>query len=851
MGAEKDRLEEDRLKKKHWRRWGPYLSERQWGTVREDLSADGHVWESLTFDKAASQAYRWGEDGIAGLCDNHQRLCFAWTFWNEEDSILKERLFGLSGPEGNHGEDVKELYFYVDNTPTHSYMQYLYKYPHKKFPYEKLVQEGKNRGTRETEYELLDTGVFAENRYFDCVAEYAKQGPDDVWIRMTVTNRGPEEKKIHIFGTLWYRNTWSWGGAVAKPLLEGSSGKMIVNHPELQGYRLSFAGEKEVLFTENETGLKDAFHRYVVLGEKEAVNTHPAGTKSAIHFEAVIKSGESQSFLLRLGKEEGLQGGTEVFSNRKKEADEFYQEVCSSQNSEDLKKIQRQALSGLLWNKQYYRMVVDEWMKASPRSFKRNQEWEHLFNEDILSMPDKWEYPYFCSWDTAFHALPLAMMDPEFAKKQLTLLTREWYMHPSGQLPAYEWAFKDVNPPVHAWAAWRTFKIEQKSWGREDRVFLESVFQKLLLNFTWWVNRKDIEGKNIFHGGFLGLDNIGIFNRTDLPPGTKLYQSDATSWMGMYSLNMLVIALELAQKNPSYEDMASKFFEHFLYISQAMNYTGEGAVSLWDEEDGFYYDVIVLPSGEWKPLKVRSLVGLIPLLSVATASPDHLNQFPGFRKRMEWFIDHRTDLCGSIAPLRRTGQKGHKIISLTTPDRLRRILQRMLDEKEFLSPYGIRSLSKYHEEHPYVLTIDGKEYKIDYEPAESWVRLYGGNSNWRGPVWFPLNMLLIEALQKYHYYFGDEFKVECPTGSGNKMNLWEVASEISRRLVKIYTPDGQGCRPVYGSQRIFDQDPYFKDNLLFFEYFHGDNGAGIGASHQTGWTGLIAKLIQQLGTHKN
>lgn len=850
MSAEQQRLDEDREKKKHWRKWGPYLSERQWGTVREDFSKDGEAWDSFTFEQAKSRVYRWGEDGIAGISDNHQKLCFAWTFWNEKDPILKERLFGLSGKEGNHGEDVKEYYFYCDNVPTHSYMRYLYKYPQEAFPYQKLIDENKKRSSHDLEYELLDTGVFDQNRFFDLYIEYAKADPEDLCFRITACNRSGEAKPLHILPTVWFRNTWSWGGVVKKPVLKFADNKLVAEVPELGNYYFYCDASAKYLFTENENGLKDAFHRYLAGNQKNAVNSNPYGTKAAAHFRLELAPGECRTLYFRLSRDKNLsdplKNVAEVVNKRQKEADEFYSKIHHPSSSDDLKNIQRQAFAGLLWNKQFYHYVIEEWLKA-PRHSPRNKDWVHVYNDDILSVPDKWEYPCFFSWDTAFHTIPLSVIDPEFAKRQLTLLTREWYMHPNGQIPAYEWSFSDVNPPVHAWAAWRIFKIEQRATGREDRVFLESIFQKLLLNFTWWVNRKDNEGKNIFQGGFLGLDNISVFNRSEIPANGKLYQSDATSWMGMYSINMLTIALELAQKNPSYEDMASKFFEHFLYIANAMNYPANGEISLWNEEDGFYYDVLALNDGNKIPIKVRSIAGLIPLFCIGTTSQDHLNQFQGFSKRREWFINNRSDLCGSIASLQRPGVMGRSLLSILTHDRLRKVLSKMLDENEFLSPYGIRSLSKYHENHPYVVKVDNKEYCVAYEPAETMVKLYGGNSNWRGPIWFPLNMLIIESLQKYHYYYGDEFKIECPTGSGKMMNLWEVAAEISNRLVRIFEKDQNGRRPVFGGASIFAQNPHWKDLLLFYEYFHGDIGAGLGASHQTGWTGLIAKLIHQLG----
>lgn len=845
MSAEKERLKEDLEKKKHWRRWGPYLSEREWGTVREDYSSNGDVWSSFTFDDSKSRAYSWGEDGIGGICDNHQRLCFAVTLWNGKDPILKERLFGLSGNEGNHGEDAKEYYFYLDNVPTHAYMKYLYKYPQRAFPYRKLVEENKRRDKTQMEYELIDTGIFSEERYFDIFIEYAKAGPEDLLIKVTVVNRGPEAWKLHLLPTLWFRNTW-FSGKVKKPALRLEKSFLAVDHPDLENYLFHYENSKEVLFTENETGLKDAFHRHLIQGE--ALGDKTFGTKAAPHYEVDLKPGESKTYYFRLTNEKNLSSPLadveKVFAKRIEEAEEFYKEIRCPKLNEEQKLIQRQAFAGMLWNKQYYRYVVEEWLK-SQRNNPRNADWTHLYNEDILSVPDKWEYPCYFSWDTAFHTIPLAMIDPEFAKKQLNLLTREWYMHPNGQIPSSEWSFCDVNPPVHAWATWRTYKIEKKIWGTEDRRFLEEIFQKLLLNFTWWVNRKDQEGKNIFQGGFLGMDNVSIFNRSEaLPTGGKLYQSDASSWMGMYCLNMLTIALELARENPVYEDMASKFFEHFLYIADAIDF-------LWNEEDGFYYDVVTLPGKEAIPLKVRSMVGLVPLLAVTTASEAVLNSFKGYLKRVKWFMANRPDLCAKVASLGKYGVENRRLIAINNPDRLKRILEKMLDENEFLSPHGIRSLSKYHEKNPYILKVEGKEYCIQYEPAESLTGLFGGNSNWRGPIWFPLNMLIIEALQRYHYYYGDELKVECPTGSGRMMNLWEVSEEIARRLQKIFTKDQMNHRPLYGGTTVFNDNPNWKDLILFYECFHGDNGAGLGASHQTGWTGLIAKLIQQIGTYED
>ncbi|MFB2897244.1 glucosidase [Aerosakkonemataceae cyanobacterium BLCC-F50] len=886
--AEVTRLEATRMQTADWQKWGPYLSERQWGTVREDYSADGSAWDYFTHDQARSRAYRWGEDGIAGISDRQQQLCFAIALWNGADPILKERIFGLTGNEGNHGEDAKDYYFYLDSTPTHSYMKALYKYPQSAFPYAELVAENRRRSRHELEFELLDTGVFDENRYFDVFVEYAKQSPEDILIKITIFNRGLETKTLHLLPTLWFRNTWSWNGDENKPTLQAVNNEnstIIASHPTLGKYQLSCFGKPELLFTENETNnervfgtpnaspyVKDGINNYIVEGCKDAVNPAKIGTKSAAHYLLTIAAGESETLQLRLSSlpntnsngmyathSKPFDNFETIFATRQKEADEFYQYITPYPLDDELQNIQRQALAGMLWNKQYYNYYVNEWLKgdsttppvSAARKKSRNSEWFHLQCEDILSMCDKWEYPWFAAWDLAFHCIPLTMVDPEFAKRQLDLLTREWYMHPNGQIPAYEWSFSDVNPPVHAWATWRVYKIEQKMWGRSDRQFLERVFQKLLLNFTWWVNRKDVEGKNVFQGGFLGLDNIGVFDRSAaLPTGGYLDQSDGTSWMGMYCLNMLEIALELAKNNPVYEDIATKFFEHFIYISDAMNHIGEDGTSLWDDEDGFYYDVLRLPNNDSIKLKVRSMVGLIPLFAVETIESETLKQFPAFKARVEWFIKHRVDLVQNIACMRREGVGERRLLAIAYPEKLRRILQKMLDETEFMSPYGIRSISRCHAEKPYVLHTNGNEFRVNYEPAESSSGLFGGNSNWRGPIWFPVNYLLIEALQKFHYYFGDNFQIECPTGSGNFMNLWEVASELSQRLTRIFETDSFGKRPVYGDTEKFQTDPHWRDLILFYEYFHGDNGAGIGASHQTGWTGLVAKLIHQYAAYE-
>jgi hypothetical protein len=907
--AEEQRLQAARSHTAHWRRWGSYLSDRQWGTVREDYSPYGTAWDYLSHDQARSRAYRWGEDGLLGISDNHQRLCFAIALWNGEDPILKERLFGLTGNEGNHGEDVKEYYFYLDKTPTHSYMKALYKYPQQVFPYAQLVAENRRRTRQDPEFELLDTGVFEQNRYFDVFVEYAKHTPEDILIQITIVNRGPEAKTLHVLPNLWFRNTWAWNGDEDKPLLQAcpaEPGLMMIKatHPDLGNRWLcsQASGTRDpmpLLFTENETNnerlfgfanrstaVKDGINDYVVQGNQDAINPNQTGTKAAVHYVLNLGAGETQTLRLRFCDTEvtasndlnpaiadrGTTSATSVspppphpllgaefdriLQTRQQEAEEFYHRITPFPLDDDRRNVQRQAFAGLLWSKQYYHYIVEDWLKgdaAAPppqRQRGRNHEWFHLHTDDILSMPDKWEYPWFAAWDLAFHCIPLAMIDPDFAKYQLDVLTREWYMHPNGQIPAYEWAFGDVNPPVHAWATWRVYKIEQKLYGTADRQFLERVFQKLMLNFTWWVNRKDVEGKNVFQGGFLGLDNIGVFDRSAaLPTGGHIDQSDGTSWMAMYCLNMLGIALELAQSNPVYEDIATKFFEHYLYIADAMNHIGEKEAALWNEADGFYYDVLHLPDDRQIELKVRSMVGLIPLFAVETLEPQILNQLPNFKKRLEWFIQHRPDLRQNVACMVTPGVGARRLLAIVSRDKLRRILEKMLDESEFLSPYGIRAISRCHADHPYVFYANGTEFRVDYEPAESSSGLFGGNSNWRGPIWFPVNFLLIEALQKFHYYLGDEFQVECPTGSGRMLTLWEVAAELSQRLMSIFLPTPTGQRPVYGATAPFQTDPYWRDLILFYEYFHGDNGAGIGASHQTGWTGLVAKLIQQFAEY--
>ncbi len=878
MTKEEIRLQEDRERKANWKRWGPYLSDRQWGTVREDYSPYGTAWEDFSHDQARSRAYRWGEDGIGGISDRRQYICFALALWNGKDPILKERLFGLTGNEGNHGEDVKEYYYYLDSTPTHSYIKFLYKYPQAEFPYTRLVHENRQRGKRDLEFELIDTGVFHDDRYFDVLIEYAKAAPEDILVRIEAINRGPEPAEIRLLPTLWFRNTWYWGLDARRPQIsrdEAAEMAALKVYHQYYGNRWLYCeGKPEILFTENETNarklfgsengalyLKDGINDYIVHGEKAAASVTGPGTKMSAHYHLILDPRQSRIVRLRLTNAAPTSGKAldgefdRIFAERKKEADEFYGTIVSDTMESERKNIVRQALGGLLWSKQFYHYDLNRWLKGDPagpepprqRLGGRNKDWRHLYNADVISMPDKWEYPWYAAWDLAFHCVALALVDSDFAKEQLLLMTREWYMHPNGQLPAYEWAFGDVNPPVHAWAAWRVYKLEKKRHGVADRKFLERIFHKLLLNFTWWVNRKDAEGRNVFQGGFLGLDNIGVFDRsTPLPTGGTIEQSDATSWMGMYCLNMLAIALELARENSAYEDVASKFFEHFVYICEAMNHFGASGAELWDVKDGFYYDVLRFPNGRSLPMKVRSMVGLIPLYGVETLDPTIMDNLPGFKRRMQWFIENRPELSDHIET-HATDEGPRRLLSLVNRHRLKRVLRYMLDENEFLSPYGIRAISQYHRDHPYVLRLNGIEYRVDYEPAESSTGLFGGNSNWRGPIWFPVNFLIIESLQKFHFFLGDNYKVECPTGSGNMANLWQVAGEISQRLTQIFLRDSDGRRPVFGGTEKFQIDPHWRDLIPFHEYFHGDNGAGIGASHQTGWTALVAKLIQQYG----
>lgn len=878
MKAEEKRLQQSRERTNHWKRWGPYLAERAWGTVREDYSRDGSAWDYFPHDHARSRAYRWNEDGLMGISDRHQRICFALALWNGKDPILKERLFGLTGREGNHGEDVKELYYYLDSTPTHSYIKFLYKYPQAEFPYRRLIDENRDRDKRAGEFDVIDTGIFDEDKYFDVFVEYAKVDEEDILIKITAANRGPEVSRIHILPTLWFRNRWSWDGVPPDcSLTQLDESTIAVNEPT-HGKRWLYADEcSEFLFTENETNnerlfnaknsspyVKDGINNYIVNGCRQSVNPAKTGTKASALYIADIPAGQSVTLRLRLSDKDlkkvknAFKTFEKIFKDRRDEADEFYTGIIPTSLSDDARNVQRQGLGGMLLSKQYYHYIVKEWLDGDPAMPKppeerlkgRNHDWTQLYNADVISMPDKWEYPWYAAWDLAFHCIPLALVDSDFAKDQLILMLREWYMHPNGRIPAYEWAFGDVNPPVHAWAALRVYQIEKKRRdGVGDRKFLARIFQKLLLNFTWWVNRKDAEGNNVFEGGFLGLDNIGVFDRSQpLPTGGKLAQSDGTSWMAMYCLNMLAIALELSIEDDAYEDVASKFWEHFLFISDAMNHIGKEGISLWNDEDGFYYDVLHLhDKGYNMPIRIRSMVGLIPLFAVATIDPDVLASLPAFKRRMQWFIDNRPDLTAEINCARTPGMGERRLLAIANRNRLERVLKYMLDESEFLSPYGIRALSRYHKDAPYILQVNGTEHRVDYEPAESTSGLFGGNSNWRGPIWFPVNYLLIEALQKFHHYYGDNLMVECPTGSGNMMNLWEVSQELSRRLSHIFLKGDNGRRPVFGNIEKFQTDEHFRDYVLFHEYFHGDNGSGLGASHQTGWTGLVAKLLQQSG----
>lgn len=877
MTVEEERLEQCRLRTGHWKRWGPYLSERQWGTVREDYSADGTAWDHFPHDHARSRAYRWGEDGIAGVSDDQQLLCLSVALWNGQDPILKERLFGLTNSEGNHGEDVKECYYYLDATPTHSYMRMLYKYPQRAFPYTWLVEENRRRGKGLPEFELVDTNAFDEDRYFDVFIEYAKESTDGFLMAVTVHNRSSEEASIHILPQLWFRNTWSWGNDAVKPVLRvAEQGVVSAVHPRLGNYCFYADGRPELLFCENETNsrrlygqpeakghFKDAFHEYVVERNSSAVNPKREGTKAAAHYVLKVPAGGVKTIRAGLFKEkheEPFAKFNDVLEQRRREADAFYAKLQKDLPEKELRNVQRQAFAGMLWSKQFFYYDIPQWLKGDPagppppqnRVRGRNSDWTHLNNADIISMPDKWEYPWYAAWDLAFHALSFALIDADFAKEQLVLITREWYMHPNGQLPAYEWSFGDVNPPVHAWASWRVFQMDRKQRRKRnsddpgDLAFLERVFHKLMLNFTWWVNRKDASGRNIFQGGFLGLDNIGVFDRSaPLPTGGYINQSDGTSWMAMYSLNLMRIALELAQHNHVYEDIATKFFEHFLHIAQAMTNIGERGIGLWDDNDGFFYDVLSLPGGQMIPLKVRSMVGLIPLFAVETLEPELLAKVPDFTARLKWFLKYRPDLAALVSRWGERASGERHLLSLLRGHRMKLLLRRMLDETEFLSVFGVRAISRVHSEHPYAFQWDGQVMTVSYEPAESSTGAFGGNSNWRGPIWFPVNFLIIESLQKFHHYYGDEFKVECPTGSGNYLTIKQVAAELSRRLVSIFLPNQTNVRPVFSHDERLSNDPNFRDYLNFYEYFHGETGRGVGASHQTGWTGLVAKLIQR------
>jgi hypothetical protein len=880
--AETLRLAEDSRREKNWKRWGPYLSERQWGTVREDYSVDGDAWDYFPHDHARSRAYRWGEDGLLGLSDRQGRLCFALALWNGRDPILKERLFGLTGPEGNHGEDVKECYFYLDATPTHSYGRALYKYPQGEFPYSALVDENRRRTRKDGEFELIDTGVFDDNRYFDVELEYAKAAPEDLLIVITIANRGPDDATLHLLPTLWFRNTWSWGregeGYWQKPRIERVGPlELLSEHASLGAMRLYFEpcqGAPELLFTENESnekqlwdegdGLrkKDAFHEYVVDGRKDVLGDG-AGTKAAGYYRLSIPAGATARVRLRLCADGALERGAfdtgfdATLELCRKEADEFYDELFAPTLPPEERHVARQAYAGLLWSTQFYHYVVRDWLQGdatSPpppesRLSGRNSGWQHLYNRDLVSMPDKWEYPWYASWDLAFHMVPLARIDPEAAKAQLILMLREWYMHPNGQIPAYEYDFSAANPPVHAWSAWQVYQVGLRA-GHPDRFFLERVFQKLLLNFTWWVNRTDDQGNNLFSGGFLGLDNIGVFDRSvALPTGGYIEQADGTAWMAFYAATMLEIAMELSRYDAAYADMASKFFEHFVAIVDAMN--AFGGTGLWDEQDGFYYDQLHT-DGQVLPLRTRSMVGLIPLFAVAVLEDDVVDQLPGFKKRMQWFLDHRGDLGRYIAYMDRAGPDtaGRRLLAVPSRERLESVLRYLLDEREFLSPHGVRSLSRVHLEHPYVFDTPGGEHRVAYVPGESDSPMFGGNSNWRGPVWFPVNFLLIQALRRYHHFYGDEFTVECPTGSGRRCTLDQVAEELATRLVRLFLPDESGVRPAHAAEARYAEDPHWRDLVLYYEHFHGDDGRGLGASHQTGWTALVTSCIDYLGERR-
>jgi hypothetical protein len=877
--AELARLHEDETRAKNWKRFGPYLSERQWGTVREDYSERGDCWGDFSHDQARSRAYRWGEDGLLGFCDRQARLCFALALWNERDPILKERMFGLTNPEGNHGEDVKECYYYLDATPTYSYAKALYKYPQAEFPYAKLVEENRRRGYGVPEYELVDTGVFDDDRYFDVTAEYAKGSPDDILIRITIANRGPQAAALRVLPTLWFRNTWSWGregeSYGSRPVLQQMGPDAIrADHVALTPMILRTdprMGAPELLFTDNETNTerlyavpsataaKDAFHEYVIGGKRSALRNDATGTKAAAHYRLSVPARGEIVLRLRLTAE-GEVTGTDLadefdrtLAQRLAEADEFYSDRIPETATTEERSVSRQAYAGLLWSKQFYHYIVEHWLAGDPNQpapppghkTVRNSDWSQVYCRDVISMPDKWEYPWFAAWDLAFHMVPFAKIDPTFAKEQILLLLREWYMHPNGQIPAYEYAFGDVNPPVHAWAAWRVYKIAARR-GDRDLGFLKRVFHKLLLNFTWWVNRKDADGNNLFSGGFLGLDNIGIFDRSQpLPTGGTLEQADGTAWMAFYASTMLAISLEIAANDTCYEDVASKFFEHFVGIVDAMN--SFGGRGLWDEEDGFYYDQLHV-DGRSMSMRTRSMVGIIPLFAVEALESSVLDRLPGFKKRLDWFLANRRDLARHISYLEPSADRGsgRRLLAIPSRDRLTRVLRYVLDENEFLSPYGVRALSRVHKDRPYILHAQGREYRVEYVPGDANSGLFGGNSNWRGPIWFPLNYLLVESLQRYHYFYADDFRVECPTGSGRWLTLDLVALELARRLSSIFTPGEGGRRPCHGDDARYAQDPHWKNLVLFHEYFHGDKGSGVGASHQTGWTALVVRCLEEL-----
>jgi hypothetical protein len=885
LNHEQQRLDESRRDNVPWKKWGPYLSERQWGTVREDYSDNGDAWNYFSHDQSRSRAYKWGEDGIAGISDDKQRVCWALALWNGKDPIIKERMFGLTNSEGNHGEDVKEYYFYLDSTPTHSYMKYLYKYPQRAYPYVDLIQTNRRRTRNEMEYELIDTGIFDDDRYFDVFIEFAKDVPEDILIKISVANRGPDTATLHVLPHLWFRNTW-WMNPnpdLPRPALRAVDGPKDVrvieaSHPELGTRYLYAEGASELLFTENETNtewlwrtpnatkyVKDGVNDYIVHGLHDKVNPNQTGTKSAAHYEISVGPGETKVIRMRLTDvppSEGQQQGQrwfhekyeQIFATRIKEADEFYTSISPPALNADQINVMRQALAGMLWTKQYYFFDLDLWLRehnANPamggtRQF-RNRDWYHMVNDDVISMPDKWEYPWFAAWDLAFHTYALNMVDPDFAGSQLELMLSELYLHPNGQIPAYEWNFSDVNPPVHAYAALLNYSIAREP-GQYDLTFLKTTFNKLVMNFNWWVNRKDPQGRNVFAGGFLGLDNIGVFDRSaTLPTGGHIEQADGTAWMAFYCQCMFEMAIEIARKDPTYEDFVLKFLEHFLWIAGSMDRIGENEDELWDEEDGFFYDTLILPGGRGQRIKVRSMVGLLPLTATVIIPQEVVDEFPRIAARTRAFVNRHPELVANINPIGKPGVNGRRLLSVVNEDKLRRILARMLDENRFLSPYGIRSLSRSHLEHPYVFDLEGSEFRVNYLPAESDTGMFGGNSNWRGPIWMPVNLLLIRALAQFYMYYGDEFKIECPTGSRNFMTLAEVALEISRRLSRIFLKDADGRRPVYGGTKKFQTDPHWRDYVLFYEYFHGDNGAGLGASHQTGWTGTVARLIQQLG----